>query len=286
MKNGKYSIGEISSLCCVPLSRLRYWDEIGIIKPCYVDEHSGYRYYDSSALLEINVLRYYQDCGFKLRDIEMLVTQRELGTLEPMFDRHIAHLDEQIQELSMQRDSIAAWRELIHEGNAVKDMADMPISHRWYDSTPLYVSTPYVWEGMRYEDLLANVEQCNFLTLNDRIAVGPLYVHFPNWDRDHFASAKMYIRPHPLMKLADEKELLPAFGTLCTYHKGDFTGGQEAYQRLRVYAGEHGITLRGDSYERAIVDVWSTKREDEYLLEIILPTTETERSSEMVMGEF
>ena len=88
------------------------------------------------------------------------------------------------------------------------------------------------------------------------------------------------------MKLADEKELLPAFGALCTYHKGDFTGGQEAYQRLRVYAGEHGITLRGDSYERAIVDVWSTKREDEYLLEIILPTTETERSSEMVMGEF
>ncbi len=128
----------------MPLSRLRYWDEIGIIKPCYVDEHSGYRYYDSSALLEINVLRYYQDCGFKLRDIEMLVTQRELGSLEPMFDRHIAHLDEQIQELSMQRDSIAAWRELIMREMRSRTWRICPsaivgmIQHRFMSRLPMF----------------------------------------------------------------------------------------------------------------------------------------------------
>lgn len=286
MKNGKYSIGEISRLCCVPLSRLRYWDEIGIIKPCHVDESSGYRYYDSNALLEINVLRYYQDCGFKLREIEMLMAQRELIHLEPIFDRHIARLDEQIQELSMQRDSIAAWRELVREGNTAKNMTDIPITHRWYDSTPLFASTPYVWDGMEYEDLLANVEQCNFLTLNDKIAVGPLYVHFPNGDRADFSTAKMYIRPHPLSDSADEKVILPAFGALCTYHKGAFAKCYESYCRLHDYAAENGIILRGDSFERAVIDVWSTRREDEYLLEIILPTTEIEPSENMVPGVF
>jgi DNA-binding transcriptional MerR regulator/effector-binding domain-containing protein len=286
MKNGKYSIGEISKLCCVPLSRLRYWDEIGIIKPYYVDENNGYRYYDSDVLLEINVLRYYQDCGFKLREIETLMSQRELVRLEPMFDRHIARLDEQMLELSMQRDSIAAWRELIREGNAAKNMADSPISHRWYDSMPLYVSSPYVWEGMKYADLLANVEQCNFLTLNDKIAIGPLYVHFPNGDRNHFSDAKMYIRPHPLLDSADKKEMLPAFGALCTYHKGAFANGYESYRRLEDYAAENVVTLRGDSFERAIIDGWSTRREDEYLLEIILPTMETEPTADMVRDIF
>ena len=286
MKKGKYSIGEISRLCCVPPSRLRYWDEIGIIKPCHVDESSGYRYYDSNALLEINVLRYYQDCGFKLREIEMLMAQRELIHLEPMFDRHIARLDEQIQKLSMQRDSIAAWRELIREGNTAKNMTDIPITHRWYDSTPLFASTPYVWDGMEYEDLLANVEQCNFLTLNDKTAVGPLYVHFPNGDRADFSTAKMYIRPHPLSDSADEIEILPAFGALCTYHKGAFAKCYESYCRLHDYAAENGIILRGDSFERAVIDVWSTRREDEYLLEIILPTTEIEPAENMVPGVF
>lgn len=286
MKNGKYSIGEISGLCCVPLSRLRYWDEIGIIKPCYVDEHNGYRYYDSDVLLEINILRYYQDCGFKLREIETLMVQRELCRLEPMFDRHIAHLNEQIQELSMQRDSIAAWRDLIHEGIAAKNMTNLTISHRWYESTPLFASSPLVWEGMEYEDLLANVEQCNFLTLNDKIAIGPLYVHFPNGDRNDFSNAKIYIRPHPLSGSADEKEMLSAFGALCTYHKGAFANGRESYRRLEDYAAEKGIALRGDSFERAIIDVWSTRREDEYLLEIILPTTETEPAVDTVPGLF
>ncbi len=66
MKNGRYSIGEISRLCCVPISKLRYWDESGVIKPCFVDEESGYRYYDNETLLLISVLKYYQSCGFKL----------------------------------------------------------------------------------------------------------------------------------------------------------------------------------------------------------------------------
>ena len=81
MKNGRYFIGEISQLCCVPISKLRYWDESSIIKPYFVDEESGYRYYRNETLLLISVLKYYQCCGFKLREIETLFQRMDLDHL-------------------------------------------------------------------------------------------------------------------------------------------------------------------------------------------------------------
>ena len=134
--------------------------------------------------------------------------------------------------------------------------------------------------------LIGRLSRSLILKESLKVAVGPLYVHFQNGDRGDFSNAKMYIRPHPLSDSADEKEILPAFGALCTYHKGAFANGYESYRRLEDYAAEKGIVLRGDSFERAVVDVWSTRREDEYLLEIILPTTEPEPAADVVPGVF
>ena len=126
MKNGRYSIGEISRLCYVPISKLRYWDESGVIKPCFVDEESGYRYYDNETLLLISVLKYYQSCGFKLREIKTLLQRMDLDHLEQLFDQHITVLNRQILGLTMQRDSILAWRDLIREDRAAMACPDCP----------------------------------------------------------------------------------------------------------------------------------------------------------------
>ena len=275
MKNGHYAIGEISKLCCVPISKLRYYDEIGVIKPCFVDEETGYRYYDNETLLLISILKYYKSCGFKLKEIVTLLQRMDLDHLEPMFDRRIAELEQQIIDLQIQRDSIAAWRELIHEEKAVMAQEDCAISHRWYAPTAMYVSTPYAWEGMPYETLIANVEMCNHISNSSDGTIGALSLYFPTGNRRCFTNAKIYIRPHPLAASATTQETVGGFGALACYHKGSFENGEETYEKIYAYARTHGIALRGDSFERSVIDWWSTKKEEEFLLEIILPTTET-----------
>lgn len=277
MKNGRYSIGEVSKLCCMPVSKLRYYDETGVIKPCFVDGESGYRYYDNETLLLISVLKYYQACGFKLRQIIPLLERLDLDHLEPMFDAQIAALEQKIHGLQMQRDSIAAWRDLIYEDRAAMAQSTCPIHHRYYASTVLYVSTPYVWEDMSYQELVANIDMCNRISVQSdkHNTVGPLYLYFPQGQRRAFCDAKIYILPHPASDLTIAKtETVPACRALCTYHKGSFETGEEAYARLYDYAAQHRIPLRGDSFERSVIDWWSTKKEEEFLLEIILPTAE------------
>lgn len=284
MKNGRYSIGEISKLCCIPISKLRYYDETGVIRPCFVDEESGYRYYDNETLLLISILKYYQNCGFKLKEIVSLFQRMDLAHLEPMFNAHIDALEKQITSLRIRRDSILAWRDLIYEEMAAMALPECPVTHRWYMPTVMYVSKPYVWEDMPYETLIANIELCNHITNDNDCTIGALSLYFPHGNRRSFADAKIYIRPHPLATPITAQETIPGFGALACYHRGPFETGEETYEKIHRYAQAQDIALRGDSFERSVIDWWSTKREEEFLVEVILPTTETASAADMSFG--
>jgi hypothetical protein len=39
-------IGEFSKLAQVSVKTLRYYDELGLLRPDWVDRYTGYRYYD------------------------------------------------------------------------------------------------------------------------------------------------------------------------------------------------------------------------------------------------
>ncbi len=40
------SIGEFSKISHLTMKTLRYYDEIGLLKPAFIDPKNGYRYYD------------------------------------------------------------------------------------------------------------------------------------------------------------------------------------------------------------------------------------------------
>lgn len=45
-----YRIGMFSKINKVTVKTLRYYDEVGLLIPAYVDEENGYRYYTSEQL--------------------------------------------------------------------------------------------------------------------------------------------------------------------------------------------------------------------------------------------
>ncbi len=71
-----YSIGQLSKNTNISIRTLRYYDEIGLLKPAKVAD-SGYRYYSDE---EINVLQHItalKELGFTLASIkEMLITDK------------------------------------------------------------------------------------------------------------------------------------------------------------------------------------------------------------------
>lgn len=62
-------IGEFSKLVQVPVPTLRYYDQMGLLKPVEVDRFTGYRYYSVSQLPRLNRILALRGLGFTLEQI-------------------------------------------------------------------------------------------------------------------------------------------------------------------------------------------------------------------------
>jgi DNA-binding transcriptional MerR regulator len=61
------SIGELSERTGVPTSALRYYDELGLVRP--VARAAGRRRYAASAVREVGVILFFREIGFSLAEI-------------------------------------------------------------------------------------------------------------------------------------------------------------------------------------------------------------------------
>jgi DNA-binding transcriptional MerR regulator len=76
-----FRIGEFSKVAQVPGSLLRYYDQIGLLKPEHVDKWTGYRYYSAKQLPRLHRILALKELGLSLEQIERLVAG-EVSTAE------------------------------------------------------------------------------------------------------------------------------------------------------------------------------------------------------------
>src|SRR5215204_2525271 len=68
-------IGEFSKLVQVPVATLRYYDQVGLLKPTEVDRFTGYRYYSASQLPRLHRILALKGLGFSLEQIGMVLAE-------------------------------------------------------------------------------------------------------------------------------------------------------------------------------------------------------------------
>lgn len=67
-----FSIGEVSKLFNVKISALRYYDEIGLLKPEYKDEQTNYRYYSTQQFERLDTIKYLRALGLPINKLAFL----------------------------------------------------------------------------------------------------------------------------------------------------------------------------------------------------------------------
>ena len=83
-----FKIGDFSKLSRVSVKTLRYYDELGLLKPTYVDRFTGYRYYSADQLPRLNRILALKDLGFSLEQTMRLLE----GALVPAQMREILRM--------------------------------------------------------------------------------------------------------------------------------------------------------------------------------------------------
>ncbi|HLU10219.1 MAG TPA: helix-turn-helix domain-containing protein, partial [Oceanobacillus sp.] len=69
-----FTVGEFSQLAQVSKRLLRYYDEIGLLKPIRIDPTTGYRYYSAEQLPRLNRILALKELGLSLDQIQRLLS--------------------------------------------------------------------------------------------------------------------------------------------------------------------------------------------------------------------
>jgi DNA-binding transcriptional MerR regulator len=77
-----FTVKKVAKLSGVSIRTLRFYDEIGLLKPAFYGEN-GYRYYGKEQLLILQQVLFYRELGFELAMIQKIVA-------DPKFDKAAA----------------------------------------------------------------------------------------------------------------------------------------------------------------------------------------------------
>jgi effector-binding domain-containing protein len=102
-----FKIGDFSRLSFVTIKTLRYYDEIGLLKPVRVDKFTGYRYYAPEQLTQLNYIMALKDLGLSLDEIAVFVKDNLTPVqLRDIFILKKAELQQRVTEEQRRLDQV------------------------------------------------------------------------------------------------------------------------------------------------------------------------------------
>jgi DNA-binding transcriptional MerR regulator len=126
-------IGEFSALAQVSIRTLRHYDEVGLLKPMYVEAESGYRHYSVSQLPRLHRILALRDLGFPLDRIgEALDAGVSADALRGMLLLRRVEQEKQVDEETERLNRLKALIHLIDkEGRMTNDVIMKEVEPQW-----------------------------------------------------------------------------------------------------------------------------------------------------------
>ena len=77
-------IKEFADFTGVSVRTLHYYDEIGLLAPAFVDNSTGYRFYDENSLSRMQEILFYRELDFTLKNIEEILSSPDYNKIKAL----------------------------------------------------------------------------------------------------------------------------------------------------------------------------------------------------------
>jgi len=263
-----FTIGQLSKIYDIKIPTLRYYDEVGILKPAKVDSESHYRYYSTAEFERLNVIKYLRALDVPISDIKNFFDARDISTLENMLKKQQVEVERQIKTLQAINGRITSRLK------QVKDAEGSTLGKIEYLNLP---ETPIVYLRKDYhlsEDIEIpltalrrkyGLDQAIFL---GKIALSLSKRNILDNKFDEYSGILL------ILESGDERQAtskLPAGSYLRIRFHGTHEDAAPAYLQLKKYCDDHLLTIIEDAVEITLIDYGITNDYDKYVTEIRLP---------------
>ena len=103
------NIGDVAARSGLPAKTIRYYEEIGLVKP--LRDSNGYRAFQDKELHKLAFLARARALGFSIEDCRALLAlyedeTRESADVKRIANEHLARIEEKISDLISMRDTL------------------------------------------------------------------------------------------------------------------------------------------------------------------------------------
>ena len=263
-----FTIGQLSKLFNIKVPTLRYYDEVGLLKPAKINNKTHYRYYSTQQFKRLNVITYLRALDLPIDAIKQFFDARDINKLEAMLREQKLQVQKQITALeNIDRRIDARINQVEDAVNSILDkieVVDLPA-----------IPVVYLDEDYRPNDdiELPIVTLRKRFGLDKNIFLGKiaLAVSKENLLREQFDSY------NGLLLILEPGDSGDATGTLSAgkYIRLRFHGTHDTaviqYQKLLQYCQKHNFEINGPAIETALIDYGITDDFDKYVTEIKFP---------------
>jgi DNA-binding transcriptional MerR regulator/predicted transcriptional regulator YdeE len=266
-------IGEFSSLSQVSVKTLRYYDEIGLLKPARIDPESGYRYYSASQLARLHRILALKELGFPLDRIgQALEDGVTVDALRGMLLLRRVEQEAQVKAELETLDRLGARLRLIElDGNMAHEVVLKQLSPQWIVSLRETVPSYRMIGG-----LMGKL----YGLLGPLASEGPAVALFHDTEfkeQEIDAEAGVYLGQAAHARDPLKVYELPAATVASVIHHGPFSRVSEAYEALLRWIEANGYRKAGPTRELFIhVSVPATREDPSNVTEIQVPVEKNE----------
>jgi len=242
-------IGVFSKLSRVSIKTLRYYDDMGLLKPVSVDEWTGYRYYAFEQLPRLNRILALKDLGFSLTEIsELLDEDVSLEQLRGMLRVRQSEAQQRIRDEQERLERIEARLKQIEmeskmsEYDVVIKKVDPVMVACLRETIPSYSQQGRLWKALE-----------GYLAMHHVRPSGPCFTLY--LDEEYKESEVDTMACEPInVDLAESSRIkvheVPGVEMMaCTVHHGPFTTIGEAHSAIHKWIDNNGYRVNGPERE-------------------------------------
>ncbi|RUR73279.1 MerR family transcriptional regulator [Chlorogloeopsis fritschii PCC 9212] len=262
-------IGDFSKLSQVTVKALRLYDQLGLLKPIYVDEFTSYRYYCAEQLPRLNRILALKDLGFSLEQIAKLLDenvpsaeirgmlrlkQAELQRLVEEEQARLLRVEARLKQI--EEESIPKYEIVLKKVEPIKVASIREV-------IPNFAAVPRLYDQL-------------FDTLQQQGIQEPSYCagiwHDSTYkesdvDWEAVASAESFVSSNKRVKVY---ELLGFEKMACAVHHGSYDTSNQAYAALISWIEANGYKIIGSNREVYIIG-GNEQNNESYVTEIQFP---------------
>ena len=127
-------IREFAEFTGVSVRTLHYYDEIALLKPARVDQHTGYRYYDRESLIRMQEILFYRELDFSLKSIRKILASPDYSRAEALREQKklLTLKKERLERLISAIDSASKGENIMNAFNSSEyDKYKDEVQQRW-----------------------------------------------------------------------------------------------------------------------------------------------------------